>query len=87
MTKRGRPIEPKEFAARLREWRRRHRLTQAQAVSFLSTASRTIPDYAYDCHTLKGRGKGKTKADFFHEEQWALKPFQPGLFDDLVGGE
>ena len=25
----------------------------------------------------------KTKADFFREEQCALKPFQPGLFDDL----
>jgi hypothetical protein len=26
---------------------------------------------------------GKTKADFFREEQRALKPWQPGLFDDL----
>lgn len=42
-----------------------------------------IPEYAYDCHTLKGRRKGKTKADFFRAEQQALKPFQPGLFDDL----
>ena len=27
--------------------------------------------------------RAKTKADFFREEQKALKPFQPGLFDDL----
>ena len=42
-----------------------------------------VPEYAFDCHTLKGKRKGKTKADFFREEQKALKPFQPGLFDDL----
>jgi hypothetical protein len=28
---------------------------------------------------------GNTKADFFRDEQKALKPFQPGLFDDLAG--
>jgi hypothetical protein len=43
------------------------------------------PDYAFDCHTLKGKRKGKTKADFFREEQKALRPFQPGLFDELAG--
>jgi len=43
-----------------------------------------IPDYAYDCHTLKGKKMGKTKADFFREEQKALNPFIPGLFDDLL---
>jgi hypothetical protein len=26
-----------------------------------------------------------TKADFFREEQKALKPLQPGLFDDMPG--
>jgi hypothetical protein len=41
------------------------------------------PDYALDCHTLKGKRAGKTKADFFHEEQRALRPWQPGLFDEL----
>lgn len=45
-----------------------------------------IPGYAYDCHTLKGRRKGKTKADFFRDEQRALEPLQPGLFDDLPEG-
>ena len=43
-----------------------------------------IPDYAYDCHTSKGKKMGKTKADFFKAEQEALKPFQPGLFDDVI---
>lgn len=43
-----------------------------------------IPDYAYDCHTKKGRGQGKTKADFFRSEQAALRPAEPGLFDDLI---
>lgn len=43
-----------------------------------------IPDYAFDCHTQKGRKRGKTKADFFREEQQALRPLQRGLFDDLA---
>jgi hypothetical protein len=34
-------------------------------------------------YTLESKRAGKTKADFFREEQKALKPFQPGLFDDL----
>ena len=41
------------------------------------------PDYAFDCHTLRGKRTGKTKADIFGEEQRALKSFQPGLFDEL----
>lgn len=45
---------------------------------------RPIPDYAYDCHTREGKRKGKTKKDFFIEEQEALKPLQKGLFDDLA---
>ena len=44
-----------------------------------------LPDYAFDCHTLKGKRNGRTKDDFFREEQRALEPFQPGLFDDLAG--
>ena len=53
------------------------------AADLLAAGREKVPDYAFDCHTLKGRRKGKTKADFFREEQKALKPFQPGLFDDL----
>jgi hypothetical protein len=43
-----------------------------------------IPDYAYDCHTPQGRRMGKTKAEFFRQEQDALAPFIPGLFDNLI---
>lgn len=43
-----------------------------------------IPDYAYDCHTMKGKRRGKTREDFFTEELNALSPRQPGLFDDLI---
>ena len=42
----------------------------------------SIPDYAFDCHTATGKAAGKTKRDFFLEEQDALNPRQPGLFDD-----
>ena len=53
------------------------------AADLLKAGKEKMPEYAFDCHTLKGKRKGKTKADFFREEQRALKPFQPGLFDDL----
>jgi hypothetical protein len=41
------------------------------------------PDYAFGCHTLRGKRAGKTKADIFGEEQGALRPWQPGLFEEL----
>lgn len=43
-----------------------------------------IPSYTYDVHTRKGKKMGKTKTDFFREEQAALHPRVPGLFDDLI---
>lgn len=43
-----------------------------------------IPDYAFDCHTRRGRRMGQTKADFFRAEQAALSPLQLGLFDHLA---
>jgi len=46
----------------------------------------SIPAYAYDCHTSRGKKAGKTKAEFFTAENAALSPFQPGLFDHLVDG-
>jgi len=55
------------------------------AADLLKAGKEKIPDYAFDCHTLKGKRAGKTKADFFREEQKALKPWQPGLFDDMPG--
>jgi hypothetical protein len=42
------------------------------------------PDYAFGCHTLRGKRAGKTKADFFRGEQGALRPWQPGLFEELA---
>lgn len=45
-----------------------------------------ISEYAFECHTQKGRRLCKTKAEFFRDEQAALEPFQPGLFDDLIEG-
>lgn len=42
-----------------------------------------IPEYVYDVHTRKGKMKGKTKEDFFKEEQNALNNRQPTLFDYL----
>ena len=41
-----------------------------------------IPDYVYDCHTLKGKRSGKTVRDMIIDEQEALQPKQMGLFDD-----
>lgn len=43
-----------------------------------------VPEYAFDVHTRRGRKEGKTKQDFFREEFEALKPCQPGLFDNLI---
>ena len=53
------------------------------AADLMKAGKEKVPEYALDSHTLKGKRKGKTKADFFREEQKALKPFQPGLFDEL----
>ena len=43
-------------------------------------------DYAFDCHTRRGKSMGKTKADFFKAEQAALVPLEQGLFDHLAAG-
>ena len=43
-----------------------------------------VPVYCFDCHTSKGKKRGKTKADFFRDELNALEPRIPGLFDDLI---
>ncbi len=36
-----------------------------------------IPDYAFDCHTQKGRKMGKTRLSSSETNRPALKPFQP----------
>jgi len=43
-----------------------------------------IPEYAFDCHTAQGKRAGKTREEFFVTEHDALKPRQPGLFDQDV---
>jgi replication-associated recombination protein RarA len=40
-----------------------------------------VPDYAYDCHTSRGKAQGLTRTDFFLSEHDALTPREPGLFD------
>ena len=41
-----------------------------------------VPDWVFDCHTLKGKMKGKTINDMIIEEQKNLYPLQLSLFDD-----
>lgn len=43
-----------------------------------------IPEYAYDCHTFKGKRAGKNVEDFLISEHDGLSPRVPGLFDHLV---
>lgn len=45
-----------------------------------------IPEYVYDCHTRKGKIAGKTKEDFFIEEEIALVNKQMSIFDFIVLG-
>lgn len=45
--------------------------------------SAQIPNYVYDVHTRKGRAMGKTKTQFFVEEDKALVNRQISLFDDI----
>lgn len=40
-----------------------------------------IPEYVYDVHTRKGKMMGKTKKDFFREEEENLAYKQMSLFD------
>lgn len=43
---------------------------------------RDLPEYTFDCHTIKGKNAGKTKADMIKDEQEALNPHQVGDYDD-----
>lgn len=40
-----------------------------------------VPEWVYDCHTLKGRKMGKTDWDMTTTEQAALYPLRPAYFD------
>jgi len=59
-------------------------LTKAIVEAHSNPEKLDLPDYTFDVHTHKGRKKGKTKADFFHDEFFALQPREQGEFDDLV---
>lgn len=41
----------------------------------------TLPQYIYDCHTIKGKIAKKTKRDFVIAEQAALRPLEEGDYD------
>lgn len=43
-----------------------------------------VPNYVYDCHTIRGKKMGKTKKQFFVEEENALANRQMSLFDNLI---
>lgn len=43
---------------------------------------RKIPEYTFDCHTIKGKQRGLTDADFIVSEQAALNPLQRGWYDE-----
>ena len=62
-------------------------IDSAELEASLEEARKTpepIPDYALDCHTRAGKRAGKTKKEFFRQEQKALEPRQLGLFDKDV---
>lgn len=40
-----------------------------------------IPSYVYDCHTIKGKKMGKTKKQFFIDEEESLANRQLSIFD------
>ena len=46
-----------------------------------------VPDYVYDVHTYRGKKAGKTRLQFFQEENEALEPRQMNLFDEGSFGE
>lgn len=43
---------------------------------------REVPEWVYDCHTLKGKAMGKTDWDMTRTEQEALYPKRIGYFDE-----
>ena len=45
-----------------------------------------LPDYTFDCHTGRGRKRGRTKAEFFTAEFEALQPREQGEFDWTIAG-
>lgn len=61
-------------------------LTDEQIEAYMESVREeniAIPEYAYDCHTMEGKRRGKTKAEFFVEEEKALSYKQLSLFEDI----
>ena len=71
-------VDPAVLETALAETRMETELAGAEAAR---AGQEPIPDYAFDCHTMVGKRAGKTKEEFFIEEQDALTPRQAGLFD------
>ena len=46
-----------------------------------------IPEYVYDVHTRKGKRNGKTREQFFKDEEEALANKQMSMFDFVNKGE
>ncbi len=44
--------------------------------------TKELPEWVYDCHTLKGKKMGKTDWDMTRTEQDALKPLKGSYFDE-----
>lgn len=44
----------------------------------------SVPDYVFDCHTKQGKMRGRTKEQFFHEEQMALFPKTESQLEHLL---
>lgn len=61
-----------EFAFKV-DWRLTARIG-ASSPSSQKAGREKIPDYAFDCHTQKGRKMGKSNAEFFRDEQVAAIP-------------
>ena len=62
------------------------RLTKAIEEARKNPENVELPEYTFDCHTMRGRKRGKTKAQFFSDEFVALKPREQGEFDWTITG-
>lgn len=56
--------------------------TRVKPISECVLVNGEIPEWVYDCHTLKGKKMGKTDWDMTVSEQAALTPLQLAYFDE-----
>lgn len=57
-------------------------LVEVKPINDCVLVSGRIPDWVYDCHTLRGKKMGKTDWDMTTAEQAALNLLQPCFFDE-----